>query len=153
MLLSFKWRKIFRVSLNSAGYQSQPKPSQDHLKHELQALAGSIAALRHIIPQSSKKCLSMYEEIKEAPKHNVFNWTRECKKILQKIKDFFTSPPVMIKPSPCEPLKLYLLAADFTTAVVLVKEAKSDQRPVYYTSHILKEAETRYSDIEKPCTP
>ncbi|KAL8090506.1 hypothetical protein AgCh_039811 [Apium graveolens] len=54
----------------------------------------------------------------------------------------------MSKTSPCEPLKLYLSAPDLTVVAVLIKEDKSDQRPIYYTSHILKEAETRLN-IEK----
>lgn len=44
----------------------------------------------------------------------------------------------MTKPSPGEALKLYLSATDFIVAAVLVKEAETDQRPIYYTSHTLK---------------
>lgn len=91
----------------------------------------------------------MYEAIKAASRNNTLKWTEECENSLQKIKSFLTSPSIMTKPSPCEPLKLYLSAADLTVAAVLVKEAKANQRPIYYTSHMLKEAETRYSNIEK----
>ncbi|XP_074374028.1 uncharacterized protein LOC141714406 [Apium graveolens] len=55
----------------------------------------------------------------------------------------------MAKPEPCEPLKLYLFAADSTVAAVLIEEEKLDHKPVYYVSHTLKDAETRYSNIEK----
>ncbi|XP_074352523.1 uncharacterized protein LOC141691656 [Apium graveolens] len=115
----------------------------------LQVLAGSIAALRRFIPQSSKKCLPMYEAIKQASKSNPVKWTKECEESLQQIKQFLTSPPIMVKPKSCEPLKLYISVADSTVAAVLIKEENSDQKPVYYASHILKDAETRYSNIEK----
>ncbi|XP_074356913.1 uncharacterized protein LOC141696691 [Apium graveolens] len=49
---------------------------------ELQILAGSIVALRCFIPQSSKKCLPIYEAIKQASKSNPFIWTKECEESL-----------------------------------------------------------------------
>lgn len=55
----------------------------------------------------------------------------------------------MTKANPCEPLKVYLSASDFTIAAMLVKEIGSEQKPVYYASHTLKDAEVRYTKLEK----
>lgn len=70
---------------------------------ELQALTGLIVALRQFIPQSSKKCLPMYEAIKEASKHNSFTCTKECKESLLNIKDFLTTPLIMVNPLHASP--------------------------------------------------
>ncbi|XP_074342598.1 uncharacterized protein LOC141680207 [Apium graveolens] len=55
----------------------------------------------------------------------------------------------MEKTESCEPLKLYLSAVDLTMAAVLIKEENSDQKPVYYVIHTLKDVETCYSNTKK----
>lgn len=60
----------------------------------------------------------------------------------------FSFAPIMTKSTPCEPLKLYLSAADFTITAVLVKEFQADQSLVYYARYTLKEAESRYNNVE-----
>ena len=126
----------------------QDMPAPRSIK-ELQVLTWCIAALRRFIPQSSKRCLPLYEVIKASSKSKRFEWTKECDQSLKDLKKFLISPPVLSKAIPCEPLKLYLSASDLTAAAVLVKEAGTEQRPVYYVSHTLKDAETRYTKIEK----
>ncbi|XP_017216818.2 uncharacterized protein LOC108194379 [Daucus carota subsp. sativus] len=116
---------------------------------DLQILTGCIAALRRFIPQSSKRSLPMYEAIKQASKARHFEWTQECQSSLDDIKEFLANPPILARAIPGEPLKLYLSASDSTTAAVLIKEEGTEQRPVYYASHMLKDTETRYSKIEK----
>ena len=116
---------------------------------ELQTLTGCIAALRRFIPQSSKRTLPLHESIKQALKSNTFVWSPECEEAFTEIKQFLASPPIMAKADPCEPLKIYLSATDLTTAAVLVKEENDEQKAVYYVSHMLKEAELRYSNVEK----
>ncbi|WOG87730.1 hypothetical protein DCAR_0206961 [Daucus carota subsp. sativus] len=116
---------------------------------DLQVLTGCIAALRRFIPQSSKRSLPLYEAIRQAAKANKFEWTKECETCLSNIKAFLSTPPVLTKAIPGEPLKVYLSASDSTTAAVLVKDVNGEQAPVYYASHLLKDTETRYSRIEK----
>lgn len=101
---------------------------------ELQALAGSIATLRHFIPQSSKKYFPMYDKIKEASKHNSFIWTKYCEDTLQNIKDFLTLPPIMSETSLNEPLKLYLSAV--TLQLLRYLSRKLIQIKNMYTTHV-----------------
>lgn len=123
-------------------------PSSKSLK-DLQSLTGCIAALCHFIPQSSKRCLPMFEVIKTASHSKHFFWTKECVKSFANIKSFLASPPILAKAMPCEPLKIYLSASDFTIADVLIKQNGIEQSPVYYVSHMLKGSETRYTKIKK----
>ncbi|XP_074561342.1 uncharacterized protein LOC141817608 [Curcuma longa] len=44
---------------------------------------------------------------------------------------------------------MYLSTTDSVASSVLVKEEGTVQHPIYFTSHLLKDAETRYSNLEK----
>lgn len=55
----------------------------------------------------------------------------------------------MTKADPYEPLKVYLSTSDYTVVGVLVKEVRTDQKPVYYARHTLKDTETHYTKLEK----
>ncbi|XXG76112.1 hypothetical protein AAC387_Pa08g0535 [Persea americana] len=46
-------------------------------------------------------------------------------------------------------LYLYLAVSDHIVSSVLVREENGQQRPIYYTSKILLDAETRYLQLEK----
>ena len=54
-----------------------------------------------------------------------------------------------MRPEPKETLQLYLAVSDRTLGAVLVKEHQGNQHPVFYISHMLKDAETRYPNAEK----
>lgn len=57
--------------------------------------------------------------------------------------------PLLMRPYPKETLQLYLAVNDRTLGAVLVKEHEGNQHSVFYVSHILKDAETRYPNAEK----
>lgn len=123
-------------------------PSLKSLK-DLQTLTGCIAALRRFIPQSSKRCLPMFEVIKTASHSKHFFRTKECEESFASIKSFLVSPPILVKAMPCKPLKIYLSASNFTVSSVLIKENCTEQKPVYYVSHMLKGSEICYTKTEK----
>ncbi|XP_074556284.1 uncharacterized protein LOC141812149 [Curcuma longa] len=50
---------------------------------------------------------------------------------------------------PREPLWIYLSASDEALGSVLVKHEGQTQLPIYFASHLLKDAETRYTSLEK----
>ena len=52
-------------------------------------------------------------------------------------------------PEDGEELFLYLAVSEVAVSGVLVKEENKKQRPVFYTSKMLLDAETRYSNLEK----
>lgn len=91
----------------------------------------------------------MFEVIKTGSHSKNFFWTEECEESFASIKSFLVSPPILVKAMPCEPLKIYLSASNFTVASVLIKENCTEQKPVYYVSHMLKGSEICYTKIEK----
>ena len=70
----------------------------------------------------------------------------ECFKVLNK---YLSTPPILAKPVTGEPLYLYVAVSQAAVSGVLVREEQGDQRPIFYTSKSLVDAETRYPIMEK----
>ena len=114
--------------------------------NELQKLNGRITALGRFISCSVKKCLPLFCALKNAKK---FEWNNDCHKAFEEIQNFLTSPPLLSRPIPNEPLYLYLSIGYKSIASVLVREEGSQQHLVYYVSKILRGAEIRYPKLDK----
>ena len=67
----------------------------------------------------------------------------------EKLKQYLSSPLILSKPKKEEVLYAYLLVTDYAVSLVLVRNENGVQRPVYYVSKSLKEAETCYLPLEK----
>ena len=67
----------------------------------------------------------------------------------EKLKQYLSSPLILSKPKKEEVLYVYLLVTDYAVSLVLVRNENGVQRPVYYVSKSLKEAETCYLPLEK----
>lgn len=113
---------------------------------EVQKITGRIAALNHFIPMSSVRS----RHFTRLKKFDNFEWTPECKEALQHLKYFVANPPPLLIPIDGETLYMYLAVAEGVVSAVLSREEKGKQRPIYYSSKALLDAETRYSLMEKP---
>ncbi|KAK3010982.1 hypothetical protein RJ639_011172 [Escallonia herrerae] len=78
-----------------------------------------------------------------------FEWTEECQKSFEELKRYLSSPPLLTKPVTSEDLFLYLSISEVAVSTVLIREEEGKQRPVYYISKVLQDAETRYPRIDK----
>lgn len=58
-------------------------------------------------------------------------------------------PPVLAKPEEGETLYLYVSVTGSAVRGVLVKEEQGEQRPIFYVSKALDDAESRYPTLEK----
>ncbi|XP_077234682.1 uncharacterized protein LOC143876885 [Tasmannia lanceolata] len=76
-------------------------------------------------------------------------WTEECQTSFEELKQYLSSPPLLTKPEPGEELILYLSISPLALAAVLVREERSQHKPVYYVSKALHDAEIRYQRVEK----
>ena len=65
------------------------------------------------------------------------------------IKEYLSRPPIMSSPAADEVLYTYIAVAPHAVSLVLIREDNGLQRPVYYVSKSLHEAEIRYSPLEK----
>ena len=115
--------------------------------HDVQKLAGRVAALSRFISKLGEKALPFYRLMKKADK---FEWTPEAEAAFTDLKRILTSPPILVAPKEREPLYLYVSATNRVVSTVLVVERmeeghiQSIQRPVYYLTEVLSISKQRY---------
>ncbi|XP_077225197.1 uncharacterized protein LOC143858426 [Tasmannia lanceolata] len=105
-----------------------------------------VAALGRFISKFAERCSPFFNAVKglkTAP------WTEECQAAFEELKQYLSSPPLLTKQEPGEELLLYLSVSPMALAVVLVREEHSQQKPVYYVSKVLYDAEVRYQRFDK----
>jgi hypothetical protein len=96
-----------------------------HNLKEMQCLAGCMAALGRFIARSGEKALPFFKLMKRTGK---FEWTPEADKAFAELTRYLMSPPIMVVPTICEPLLLYIAATPRTASAVLV--AKRDAKVI-----------------------
>ncbi|KAJ3705302.1 hypothetical protein LUZ61_009007 [Rhynchospora tenuis] len=112
----------------------------------VQELTGRIAALGRFISRSAEICQPFFQTFK---KNKKFQWSEECQHAFAKIKEYLATPLVISRPLKGETLYLYIAASDTAVSAALVREEKGVQKPVYFISRVLRDAETRYPPVEK----
>ena len=110
-------------------------------RREVQRLTSRIAVLNRFISRSTEKCLPFYHLLKA---NRESKWNEECENAFQELKNYLATKPVE-----GEPFYLYAAVSHATVSGVLVREDRGDQRPVFYISRSLVDAETRYPAMEK----
>lgn len=133
---------------------------------DVQRIAGCMAALGRFVSKLGEKALPLFKLLNRT---GPFRSTPEAEQALQQMKVYPTSPPVIVAPEPREPLLLYIAATPHVMSAVLVvereesipppetpkgprdqeEEKRSVQRPVYFVSKVLHDAEARYPTIQK----
>ena len=67
----------------------------------------------------------------------------------QQLKEYLSQSPIMSRPEVEEVLFAYIAVASHAVSLVLIRVDSGVQRPVYYVSKSLHEAEVRYLPLEK----
>ena len=113
---------------------------------EVQKLTGMAATLNRFISRSVDRCRPFFLLIN---KWNNFEWTEECARAFQQLKDYLARSPIMFSPKPGKILFTYIAVTPYAVSLVLIRVDNGIQRPVYYVSKSLYEAEVRYLPLEK----
>ena len=113
---------------------------------EVQKLTGMATALNRFISRSVDRCRPFFLLIN---KWKGFEWTEECVIAFQQLKDYLARPPIMSSPEPDEVMFAYIVMAPYAISLVLIQVDCGVQRPVYYVSKSLHEAEVQYLPLEK----
>ena len=103
-------------------------------------------ALNRFISRSADRCRLFFLLIN---KWKNFEWTEECAKAFQQLKDYLARLPIMSSPKPDEVLFAYIVVAPHAVSLVLIRVDNGIQRLVYYMSKSLHEVEVRYLPLEK----
>ena len=112
----------------------------------MQKLIGMTATLNRFISRSADRCRSFFLLIN---KWKGFKWTEECATAFQQLKDYLAWPPIISSPEPNEVLFAYIVVASYAVSLLLIQVDCGIQRPVYYVSKSLHEAEVCYLPLEK----
>ncbi|KAJ1698478.1 hypothetical protein LUZ63_006990 [Rhynchospora breviuscula] len=112
----------------------------------VQELTGRIAALSRFISKSAEVCQPFFQTIR---KNKKFQWTTECQQAFEKIKEYLATPSIISRPVSGEVLYLYVAASDIAVSGVLIRVEEGKQKPVYFVSRVLRDAEIRYPPVEK----
>ena len=105
---------------------------------EVQKLTKIMAALNRFISRSADRCRPFFLLMN---KWKGFKWTKECAQAFQQLKEYLSHPPIMSSPKTDEIMFAYITVAPHAVSLVLIRVDSGRQRPVYYMSKSLYEAE------------
>ncbi|KAM2098016.1 hypothetical protein ACFX1R_021478 [Malus domestica] len=114
---------------------------------DIQTLTGKVAALTRFISKATDRCAPFFKSLKGNKKY--ITWTEECAKAFRNLKEYMSKAPLLSKPEVGDTLIIYLSVSASAVSSVLIRNDSGVERPVYYASKALQDAETRYSNIEK----
>ena len=112
----------------------------------MQKLTGMMAALNRFISRLAERCRPFFLLLH---KWKEFHWSEECVIAFQELKRYLSHPPIMSSPVADEVLFAYIVVALYAINFVLIRVDSGIQRPVYYVSKSLNEAEVHYLPLEK----
>ncbi|XP_072083633.1 uncharacterized protein [Arachis hypogaea] len=146
--------KFLGFMITQRGVEANPEKCRAILEmtspknlRDVQKLTGRLTVLSRFLGASAQKAIPFFKLMKKgAP----FIWKEECEAAFQHFKETLAEPPIIAKPQTGETLYLYLSITEETLAAALIREnKKKEQKPIYFTSKVLQDAETRYSRLEK----
>jgi hypothetical protein len=121
--------------------------------HEIQQLAGRVAALSRFVARPGEKALPFYALMKKSDKK--IEWTEEADQAFAHLKKVLSTLPVLLTPNEKELLRLYIAATHQVVSTVLVVEQSEEgkahgvQRPIYFLSEVLSPSKQRYPHYHK----
>jgi dsDNA-binding SOS-regulon protein len=152
--------KLLGFLVSARGIEANPEKIQAILimgkpakLHDVQKLAGRVAALSRFVAQLGEMALLFYALMKKSD--DKFEWTEEVDTAFAQLKKVLSTPPVLVAPKEKESLVLYIAATHQVVSTVLVVERSEEgkahgvQRPVYFLSEVLSPTKQRYPHYQK----
>ena len=145
--------KFLGYMLTRRGIEANPEKCQAIISmrspanvKEVQRLVGRLTAISRFLPKLAEKTKPMINLLKKSSK---FEWSVACQENFDQLKLLLATPPILNKPRPGPPLLIYIAASSNAVSAALVQEFNDTQQPIYFTSRILQDPETRYQMVEK----
>ncbi|KAM2419868.1 hypothetical protein ACFXTH_026392 [Malus domestica] len=107
---------------------------------DIQSLTGKVAALTRFISKATDRCAPFFKALKGNKKY--ITWTEECAKAFRNLKEYMSKALLLSKPEVGDTLIIYLSVSASAVSSVLIRMDSGVERPVYYASKALQDAET-----------
>uniref|UniRef100_A0A2N9HKP8 Uncharacterized protein n=1 Tax=Fagus sylvatica TaxID=28930 RepID=A0A2N9HKP8_FAGSY len=116
---------------------------------ELKSFLGRLSYIRRFIPGLAAVTVVFAPLMKKGVP---FVWSTACQQAFEKIQAIMTKLPTVCAPVPGRPLRLYLASnSEAIGGLVAQEDEDGTERPIYYVSRALRDAEIRYSGAERAC--
>ena len=115
---------------------------------EVQAYLGLCNYYRRFIKDFSKIAAPLFRLLQKDKK---WEWTAECQKAFEDLKDALTSYPILRHPDPSKPFILQTDSSGYAIGAILSQVDNGKEYACGYESRILKNAEIHYGITEKEC--
>ena len=117
-------------------------------KKQLQSLIGKLNYIRRFILNLSGK-IELFMPLIKIKRASNFTWGQEQQKAFDDLKQYLSSPHVLVPPQLDQPFMVYLSADEVSIGSVLIQEFQGKERVMFYLSGCLLDAETRYNEMER----
>src|SRR5437016_236905 len=138
-------KKLFGFIVSYRGIEANPEKLKDIFRmnsptklKDVQKLTGCMAALNRFVSRLGERAMPFYKLLKKQDK---FQWSPEAQQAFDKLKEFLTSPPVLVPPMPEEPLLLYIAATSHvvSTAIVFARQETGHIQTIQHTEFLISE--------------
>ncbi|KAM2212691.1 hypothetical protein ACFX1S_022962 [Malus domestica] len=146
--------KFLGFMISQRGIEANPEKIQAILdtkepvtSKDIQSLTGKVAALTKFISKATDRCAIFFKTLIGSKKY--ITWIDEYAEAFKNLNDYMSKAHLLSKPKVGDTLIIYLSVSTSAVSSVLIRNDGNVERPVYYASKALQNAETRYSNIEK----
>ncbi|UYV85054.1 hypothetical protein LAZ67_X004411 [Cordylochernes scorpioides] len=116
---------------------------------QLRAFLGLITYYHKFIRNAADVLSPIYALLKKGTK---WHWSTECRKAFRQIKEIISSDQILITYDPKLPIRLSCDSSSYGLCAVLSQiDVDGNERPIYFISRTLSQAERKYSQIDKEC--
>ena len=117
------------------------------IEKEIISFLGRLQYISHFIARLIDICKPIFRLLR---KNQPTVWNDDCQRSFEKIKECLLSPPVLVPPTPGQPLLLYLSVSNIALGCMLAQLNDSrKERAIYYPNKRMLEYECKYIMIER----